>query len=179
MVTVTVTVMVGDRVTVAVAVAVTVMVMVDVMFTARVTVMVTVTVMATVMVMVTARVVARMKHRPTTALMLCSFVLMGAICFFIFGFMLSMSAIEKNKTDGLIIIVISFVIGLISAVGVMKYKAKINTIIQYGAPVYNAAEKIKEIVHQVNVYGVGELQEFIEKIMKDEFVKIRKKETGK
>jgi hypothetical protein len=74
------------------------------------------------------------------------------------------------------IVIATGIISIISVVAITKCKFELNRYIEYGKPVYLAAGHIKEIINKVNVYGINSLQEIIEKAMKDELMKVVKKE---
>ena len=105
------------------------------------------------------------KNRLTLLLILSSFIFSGSLCLFVFGYILSI-----NNNFGLKLIFISFVTGLISAFFIVKYKSRIDIIIEYGKPVFIAAEHIKSIVEAVNIFGVEQLHDLIESSMKGELM---------
>ena len=78
--------------------------------------------------------------------------------------------------EGLMVILIAFPMAIVSSFMTHRFIHSINKLTDYGTPIYKAAEHIKTIVNQVNVYGVESLQGLIEKSMKDELTKIVKKE---
>ena len=70
--------------------------------------------------------------------------------------------------------IISFISAIVSSIFVTKCKSRIDILIDYGNPIYHAAEHIKEIIHQMNVYGVDSMKGLIEKSMKNKLAEIVK-----
>lgn len=118
----------------------------------------------------------KIRNGLTTGLILSSFILAFSICGFFFGYQLCGSYVKESRNIGLIIFVGAFFSAIISIIFIVKCKIKLDILIDYGNPVYLAADKIKEIIHQVNVYGIENLSHIIESAMKDKIIDAAKDE---
>lgn len=116
------------------------------------------------------------KHGTITGLMIASFVFALSICLFCFGYILSQSLVKGNREQGLLLVIASFPIGLISSVFMMKCRVQLKLLVDFGTPVFKASHHIKEIIRQVNIYGIDSLKRIVEKTMKDEIQKAVKGE---
>jgi hypothetical protein len=114
--------------------------------------------------------------RLTTWFMLLCFVFMVMICVFIFGINLAYVGIEKERAVGLVVMCAAFFVGILAITGIARNKIKLDIMIKYGEPVFNAAEYIKAIIKKVNVLGVESLHIMIEEAMKKELEKVAEKE---
>jgi len=101
----------------------------------------------------------------TTIYFILGIIFSGSIFFFIFGYF-------TKDENGLLIIGITFSTGLLSAIFAMKYKSKIDTIINYGLPIYEVSFKIREIIAASNILGIEKLQTEIDKSIKTSLKKI-------
>jgi len=113
----------------------------------------------------------KLKNGLTAGLIIATFILTICICGSILGYSLIKSNVRKSQEVGLWVFVIAFLFSIISTGYIIKCKMKIDILIEYGNPVFVAAEHIKEVVHSVNVYGIDQLKEIIEKISKKEIIK--------
>ena len=113
----------------------------------------------------------KLKNGLTAVLIISSFVLAIAICGSILGYSLIGSGVKESRNLGLYVFVIAFVCAIISTAFIVQCKIKIDILVEYGNPVYTAAEHIKEVVHSVNVYGIDQLKDIIEKSSKTQIIK--------
>jgi len=110
------------------------------------------------------------RSKITVLLILSSFIFSGSICLFVFGYLL------QRQTDlSLKLVCISFVVGIISGVSTFLCKFRIDNIIEYGKPIFVAAQQIKEIIEASNIFGVEQLHNIVEAAVKGKLKEIIKK----
>jgi len=113
----------------------------------------------------------KLKNGLTAGLIIASFIFAVSICAAFLGYRLVESTVHKSKEIGLIVFLTSFLCSGLSIGFIVKCKIKIDILIEYGNPVFTAAEQIKEVVHSVNVYGIDQLKNIIEEISKTQIIK--------
>lgn len=114
-------------------------------------------------------------NRLTIILMISVFILALSLCAFFYGYQLCISYIKESQEIGLVTFIIAFFSAIISSIFIARCKIKLDILIDYGIPVYYAAEHVKEIIHNTNKNGINELKGIIEKSMKDQLKDIVKK----
>ena len=102
-----------------------------------------------------------------------------SICLFLLSLNLVYSEVIENQNFGITLLVTSFTIGIVSCYHMVVSKGKLKLLVEYGEPVRIAAEKIKEIIKQVNVYGIESLHNIIEQAMKDKLIDFTEEEIKK
>ena len=115
-------------------------------------------------------------HGTTTGLMIASFIFASAVWMFGVGYWTCQYGPGDFWKVGLSMIIISFPIGIVAVVAMVKFSISINIMTDYGVPVYIAGQYIKKIVNQTTSFAVTTLQGMIEKEMKDQVIKVVKKE---
>ena len=117
------------------------------------------------------------RHRFVNGLIVFSFLFATACLLFIF----SLSCVFKMPRQILFfyICIVSFIVGISSGFGISYCKGKLDFIVDYGDPILQASNTIKEIIRNANVYGVKSLSVLVEKEVKKKLNTVIRKEVGK